>query len=250
MVAPPAPPPLPRLRQVALAAVDLEATLDALRAFLDAPVVFRDPGVAEFGLVNGLVAVGGDLVEVVAPTRDDAPARRFLDRRGGDAGYMAIFQVDDLDAAVARCAATGVRVVWQLDLAPGRLTCAIRGRHLHPADTGGCLVSLDRAEPVGSWRWAGEAWPPNRGLPAPATGRADGIAGITVAAADVETTLARWAAILGVAATNPLVVGDTTVAVEPGMPGTDRIVALRLRAADPADTGDSAVIAGTTVILV
>ena len=37
----------------------------------------------------------------------------------------------------------GVRVVWQLDLPD------ISGTHLHPADTRGAIVSLDRADPPG-----------------------------------------------------------------------------------------------------
>jgi hypothetical protein len=39
-----------RIRQIVLAADQLAPTLDTLGQVLNGPVVFRDPGVAEFGL--------------------------------------------------------------------------------------------------------------------------------------------------------------------------------------------------------
>ena len=47
-----------RLRQVALAARDLEKTVGDLCAVFDLEVAFRDPGVAAFGLVNAVLPVG------------------------------------------------------------------------------------------------------------------------------------------------------------------------------------------------
>ena len=56
-----------RIRQIVFAANDLEPTLARLCTMLDGPVVFRDPGVAHFGLENGLLVSGGDFIEVVSP---------------------------------------------------------------------------------------------------------------------------------------------------------------------------------------
>src|SRR5579863_3475385 len=105
-------PALPRLRQVALAAHDLEPVAKALAATFGWPEPFHDPGVGEFGLENSVFAAGDTFVEVVAPVRSATTAGRYLERRGGDTGYMAIFQVDDVGAARERVAAAGVRVVW------------------------------------------------------------------------------------------------------------------------------------------
>ncbi|HMC42059.1 MAG TPA: hypothetical protein VKI20_03535, partial [Acidimicrobiales bacterium] len=85
-----------RLRQVALVARRLEPVETALRRELGLGEPFRDPGVAEFGLENAVMSVGDTFLEVVAPVRPDTTAGRYLDRRGGDGGYMAIFQVGDL----------------------------------------------------------------------------------------------------------------------------------------------------------
>jgi hypothetical protein len=142
----------PRLRQVALVAHDCgRVTAELSRAF-GWPQPFRDPGVAQFGMTNAVFAVGDTFVEVVAPARPGTTAGRYLERRGGDGGYMAIFQVPDLAAARRRLAGLGVRVVWTADLPD------IAGTHLHPKDVPGAIVSLDWAAPAESWRWAGPSW--------------------------------------------------------------------------------------------
>jgi hypothetical protein len=181
----------PRLRQVALVAHDCDRVADELRQTFEWPQPFHDPGVGEFGLTNAVFAVGNTFVEVVAPTQPDTTAGRYLERRGGDGGYMAIFQIPDLAVARHRLADLGVRVIWTADLPD------IAGTHLHPKDVPGAIVSLDWAEPVESWRWAGPAW----------TGRAPehapgGVTGLTIEVKDPPAAAQRWAAVLGITATD------------------------------------------------
>lgn len=141
-----------RLRQGVLVAAELEPVVAGLRTTLGLAEPFRDPGVAAFGLHNAVCALGDTFLEVVSPTVPDTAAGRHLQRLGGDGGYMLIFQVDDLVAARERAATAGVRTVWQIDLPDMAAT------HLHPADLGGTLVSLDRPLPAGAWRWGGPQW--------------------------------------------------------------------------------------------
>jgi hypothetical protein len=138
--------PAVRLRQAVLVAAELEPVAERLREELSLGDPFADPGVGEFGLENAVFALGDQFLEVVAPIRPGTAAGRYLERRGGDGGYMLIFQLDDLDAARARAADLGIRVVWQIDLPD------ISGTHLHPADMRGAIVSLDRADPPASWQ--------------------------------------------------------------------------------------------------
>ena len=140
-----------RLRQVALAARELDAAERRLEeAGLRAP--FRDPGVAEFGLVNVVYAVGDTFLEVVAPDRPDTAVGRWLDHVGADlAGYMALVQVDDLATTRQRAADLGIRSVWSADLDD------IAATHLHPKDVG-AIVSVDQPTDPASWRWGGEGW--------------------------------------------------------------------------------------------
>ncbi|MFQ5665324.1 MAG: VOC family protein [Candidatus Binatia bacterium] len=141
-----------RLRQVALVARNLDPVVEELCAVLGIAVAFRDPGVQTFGLHNAVMPIGDTFLEVVSPVEPDTTAGRFLDRRGGDGGYMILIQCDDLDADRRRVAALGIRIVWSIDLPD------IRGTHLHPRDVGGAILSLDAAVPPSSWRWAGPEW--------------------------------------------------------------------------------------------
>ena len=178
-----------RLRQVVVVTRDLDGVASTLRSALSLPEPFVDPGVGEFGLENRVFAAGSDFVEVLTPIREGTAGGRHLERRGGDAGYMAIFQLDDLEAARARVAALGIRVVWQADLGD------ISGTHLHPADVPGAIVSLDWADPPESWHWAGPRW---RGG-APADVVAGGVTSLTVQAVDPDAMAARWAEVLDLA---------------------------------------------------
>ncbi len=176
-----------RLRQGVLVAGELEPVVAALRTTLGLAEPFRDPGVAAFGLHNAVCALGDTFLEVVSPTVPDTAAGRHLQRLGGDGGYMLLFQVDDLGAARERATEAGVRTVWQIDLPD------IGATHLHPADLGGTIVSLDRPVPAGTWRWGGPLWTGRIGEGAP--GR---LTGAVVAVPDPDSVAHRWAQVLGV----------------------------------------------------
>jgi hypothetical protein len=169
-------------------APDLDPVVDELCAAFGLQVCFHDPGVAEFGLRNALLLVGDQFIEVLSPVREGTTVQRLLDRRSGPGGYMAIFEVDDLDDRVEHLAANDVRVVWAGDLPD------IRGRHLHPRDVGGTLVSIDQPVPNGSWRWGGPDWQArSRELLADAA--VSRIDSVVVSASDPEAMRARWTAL-------------------------------------------------------
>ncbi len=171
-----------RLRQVVVAARDLDSTVDRLCADLGLSVCFRDPGVAEFGLHNALFSVGDQFIEVVSPIADNTAAGRLLDRRQASVtAYMVMFEVDDLDVRLTSLTTAGVRTVWSGDFP------MIRGRHLHPADVGGAIVSLDQAAPTGSWLWGGPTWRAHTD-----NSVVTAIAGYTIAANDPAAVTSRW----------------------------------------------------------
>jgi hypothetical protein len=181
----------PRLRQVALVAADCDATARQLKETYGWPEPYHDPGIIHFGLTNAVFAAGDTFVEVVTPVQPGTTAGRYLERRGGDSGYMAIFQLPDLPQARRRVQDAGIRVVWQADHAD------ISGTHLHPKDVPGAIVSLDSADPPESWRWAGPDW----------TGQAPphppgGLSGLTIEVDDPVSTAARWGLVLGLPVTD------------------------------------------------
>ena len=245
-----------RLRQIAFAAHDLDAAVDDLCAVLDLRVSYNDPSVAVFGLRNAVLPVGDTFLEVVSPLRPDTAAGRYLERRGGDCGYMVLLQVADTDATRQRAAQLGVTIVWQIDLDD------IRGTHLHPRELGGPLLSFDSATPPAAWRWAGIEW--ERTLPSHV---AQSIAAVDMACSNPIRTSQRWAALFDRSAVMhrngaEIALDQGTLRFLPGAPeGVDAVVAIDLRTTDRARAlaaarerglpiiDDSVVICGTQVRL-
>jgi hypothetical protein len=180
-------PPRVRLRQAVLAAAELEPVEEQLRSALGLLEPFHDPGVGMFGLENAVFALGDCFLEIVSPAQADTAAGRYMERHGGDCGYMIMFDLEDLDAARERAQRAGVRTVWQIDLPD------ISGTHLHPADMRGAIVSIDSSRPYGSWRWGGPQWTERTARGAP--GR---LVAASIAVADPGAVAARWADVLGV----------------------------------------------------
>jgi hypothetical protein len=142
-----------RLRQVATVARELEPVVNDFRSVLGIEVAYRDPGVSAFGLHNAVMPVGDTFLEVVSPSKKGTTAGRFLERQGGDAGYMVILQTkESMDTFRRRMKKLGIRMIWTADHDD------IRGTHLHPKDVGGAILSVDWASPPESWRWAGPQW--------------------------------------------------------------------------------------------
>lgn len=141
-----------RIRQVALAASDLEKTDEIFRRLFGCDESYADPEIIYFGLDNRLYTLGDCFLEVVSPVKPNTAAGRFLDRRGGDGGYMVIVQVDDLTQEQARLADTSIRTVFADDRGNAKAI------HLHPKDVPGAIPSIDEMTPPESWLWAGEDW--------------------------------------------------------------------------------------------
>jgi hypothetical protein len=227
-----------RLRQAVIAAAELAPVAGALRSALELGEPFRDPGVGEFGLENVVFAVGDCFIEVISPTGPGTAAGRWLERHGGDGGYMVLFDIEDLEGARERAERQGVRVVWRIDLPD------ISGTHLHPADMRGAIVSLDRSDPYGTWRWGGPRWTGQKGESAP--GR---LAGITVSVDDPQAVAARWAEVLGVPVvgedhTELSLDGGTVLFEAAGVDGGERIVEFAIGPGAQAPRGPETVEVG------
>ena len=222
-----------RLRQVALASRRLDAVVKSFHDVFALRLAYNDPHIHVYGLKNAVLPAGTGFLEVVEPVREDVSAARFLNRRGGEAGYMVILQVADAEAERKRVVELGVRVVDDID------TPAYRCAHFHPADFGGILVSFDQQrtaadylEPFGDWMPAGPDWRDAH------TSQVLDLASVTISAANPSALAQRWALLLNrpLDAANPLRLplahGEIRFEADEIEAGA-RVAAVELRMADP-----------------
>jgi hypothetical protein len=180
-----------RLRQIALVAEKLDPVVEDFRQVLGIEVGYRDPGVGRFGLENVLMPIGNQLLEIVAPIEENTAGGRYLERRGGDGGYMVITQCDDHASRRKRVEELGIRIVNQFERDD------FRNMQLHPKDTGGSFFEIDEQtghgahDDDGPWEPAGgEAWRDFK--------RTDIVTGIATAEMqcdDPAAVAARWSEI-------------------------------------------------------
>jgi len=177
-----------RLRQIALVARDLDPVVDDIQAVLGLEVGYRDPEIHRLGLRNAVIPVGSEFLEVLSPITEDAPANRYLARRG-DGGYMVITQCDDHPPRRARVEQLGIRIVGQFD------DEGFTDIQLHPADTGGSFLEIDEQEggeyPSGPWSPAGPDW-----HQAVRTDVVSAITGAEIQCADPPKVATRWSEIV------------------------------------------------------
>lgn len=179
------------LLQITLVVRDLAATEAAFARDLGLRVAFRDPSVARWGLENVVLPMGTTFFEILAPTRPDTPGGRHLARQG-EGGYMVILATRSLALHRARVREQGVRIVLDEETRGSADGQDWAGIHLHPADTGGLMISFDEPDPPDSWVGAGPHW---REFVSNEVVR--GLAGIELRSPDPERLARRWAEVLG-----------------------------------------------------
>jgi LAO/AO transport system kinase len=126
-----------RLDHIGIAVADLDAALrfyrDALGLEIEAPEEVASQRVRAHFIPAGEVAL--ELLEATAP---DSPIARYVEKRGPGLHHITL-RVDDIEAALARLKARGVRLIDERPRAGahGSLVAFI-----HPSSTHGVLVEL------------------------------------------------------------------------------------------------------------
>jgi hypothetical protein len=127
-----------RLRQIAFIVEDIEKVAADMNAVFGLEVAYIDEHLPPaFGLQNRLMPVGTQFIELCSPVRENTAGGRYLERRGGDGGYMVICQADDHAPRKARVQELGIRTVAARDT---ETSCLMQ---LHPQDTGGSFLEID-----------------------------------------------------------------------------------------------------------
>jgi methylmalonyl-CoA/ethylmalonyl-CoA epimerase len=124
-----------RIAHVGIAVRAIDDLLPFCRDILDLPEaqLADSDGARIVGLESG-----DSLVELLEAEGPDTPIGRFVARRGAGIHHIC-FSVEDLDATLARCRASGLRLI---DETPRIGAEGKRIAFLHPTATGGVLIEL------------------------------------------------------------------------------------------------------------
>jgi methylmalonyl-CoA epimerase len=131
-----------RIDHIGVAVEDLDAAIALYAESFEMTLVHREK-VEDQGVEAVLLDVGEGHVELLAPLGPDTAVGKFLARKGKGLHHVA-YAVDDIDAALARIAATGIELI------DAEARTGIRGSRvafLQPRSTGGVLTEI--VEPAG-----------------------------------------------------------------------------------------------------
>jgi methylmalonyl-CoA/ethylmalonyl-CoA epimerase len=128
-----------RLEHVAIAVADLDSAAAVYTAILGLPPSGQEVVESEQVRV-AFFQVGGARLELLEATRPDSPIGRFLERRGPGLHHIAL-EVDDIEAAIARCRAAGLQTAGE---APRPGAGGRRVAFLQPTATSGVLLELSQ----------------------------------------------------------------------------------------------------------
>ncbi|MCX5767169.1 MAG: methylmalonyl-CoA epimerase [Gemmatimonadetes bacterium] len=124
-----------RIAHIGIAVRALDELIPFYRDVLGLPETPLDD--ADGARIAGLAA-GDSLVELLQPEEPLSPIGKFLDKRGPGIHHVC-FNVDDLDATLARCRTAGLTLI---DEQPRIGAEGKRIAFLHPKSTGGVLIEL------------------------------------------------------------------------------------------------------------
>jgi methylmalonyl-CoA/ethylmalonyl-CoA epimerase len=94
--------------------------------------------VDEQGVRVAMLNIGESRIELLEPTGPESPIEKFMTKRGEGIHHIAV-TVDDIEAALDRFKAAGVRLV---DSVPRRGAHNTRVAFIHPSSTHGVLLEL------------------------------------------------------------------------------------------------------------
>jgi methylmalonyl-CoA epimerase len=128
---------LRRIDHIGVAVEDLDAALKLYGDDLAMATAHRET-VEEQGVEAVLLDVGENHVELLRPLSEDTPVGKFLAKKGPGLHHVA-YQVEDIDAELARLKEEGIRMI---DETPRVGIRSSRVAFVHPSATGGVLTEL------------------------------------------------------------------------------------------------------------
>lgn len=126
-----------RIDHVGVAVEDLDAAIELYSRDFEMAEQHRET-VEAFGVEAVLLEVGDGHIELLRPLSADTGVGRFLERNGPGLHHVA-YATDDIEAALERVKAAGLRLI---DERPRTGIRNSRVAFLHPKSTGGVLTEL------------------------------------------------------------------------------------------------------------
>ena len=125
------------IHHVGVAVDDLDRALATNVGVLGGTLEHREE-VADQGVEAAAVLLGTDRVELLAPTGDDTPVGRFIQKRGPGMHHVA-YLVDDVGAALEDLGAAGLELI---DETPRRGLFGLEVAFVHPDAVHGVLTEV------------------------------------------------------------------------------------------------------------
>ena len=126
-----------KVEHVALAVEDLEAAIAHYAEVWGLEVSHRER-VDDQGVEEAMLPVGDTFLQLLGPTGPDTTVGKFIERRGEGLHHIA-YEVDDLEASLARLKEQGVPLIDEVPRRGGRGHMVA---FVHPKGNHGLLVEL------------------------------------------------------------------------------------------------------------
>jgi methylmalonyl-CoA/ethylmalonyl-CoA epimerase len=128
---------LERIEHIAIAVSDLDDAIGHYQAVWGAEVAHRER-VEDQGIEEAMIPIGQSHLQLLASTHPDSTVARFLERRGEGLHHIA-YEVDDLEASLARLRERGITLIDEKPRPGGRGHMVA---FVHPKGNHGLLVEL------------------------------------------------------------------------------------------------------------
>lgn len=128
---------LTKINHIGIAVTSLEESISLYRDSLSMPFAGIEE-VAEQQVRVAMLQVGEAKIELLEPTSPNSPVARFMEKSGAGIHHIA-YEVDNIEAAIARLLAAGVRMI---DEVPRNGAHGCRIAFIHPKSTLGVLTEL------------------------------------------------------------------------------------------------------------
>lgn len=128
---------LKKIEHLGIAVSSIDETVKTFETLLGSPC-YKTEDVQSEGVKTAFLMIGESKIELLEATNPESPIARFLEKKGRGIHHIA-FEVDDIDAELARLTSEGFQLIHQ---SPKDGADNKRIAFLHPSSTEGVLIEL------------------------------------------------------------------------------------------------------------